>query len=128
MTGSVAVSKDGLPISICDSRYQRLFRFDEIKDGRVHSTRGLAAAGDRFQWRWDGVNPLFQTEQLAARSIEEMQPAAGLAVHGFVGAERIIRRGFVRKPVLHIHAGPWTLKTRLPMQPVSLTTAYDPAS
>jgi hypothetical protein len=53
---------------------------------------------------------LFFAEQLAARSIEEMQPATGLAVHGFVGAERIVRRGFVRKPVLHIHAGPWTFE------------------
>ena len=39
-----------------------------------------------------------------------MKSAAGLAMHRFVGAGRIAWRGFVRKPVLHVHAGPGTLE------------------
>jgi len=75
----------------------------------VHSTRCLAAAGTGSNGGGTG-SILFFAEQFVARPIEEMQPAAGLAVHGFVGAERIVRRGFLRKPVLHVHAGPWTFE------------------
>ena len=57
-----------------------------------------------------GGSILFFAEQLAARSIEEMKSAASLAVHGFIGAVRIVRCGFVRKPVLHVHAGPRTFE------------------
>jgi hypothetical protein len=71
----------------------------------------------------DANSILFFAEQFAARSIEEMKPAAGLAVHGFMGAERIVRRGFVRKPVLHIHAGPRTFEDEVTHAIGSLTTA-----
>ena len=43
-------------------------------------------------------------------------------MHRFVGAGRIARRGFVRKPVLHIHAGPGTLEDEVGHMAFSLTT------
>jgi hypothetical protein len=45
-------------------------------------------------------------EQLAARSIDEMKSAAGLAAQGFVAGVRIVWRGFIRQPMLHVHTGP----------------------
>ena len=65
--------------------------------------------------------PLFR-RAICGSIIDEMKPAAGLAMHRFVGAGRIARRGFVRKPVLHIHAGPGTLEDEVGHMAFSLTT------
>ena len=52
----------------------------------------------------------FFTDQLAARSVDEMQPAAGLADHGLEGALRIVDGWFIRQPVLHVQAGGGTFE------------------
>jgi hypothetical protein len=44
------------------------------------------------------------------RLIDEVKPAASLADRGFVAAVRIVRRGIVRQPVLHVHPGPRTFE------------------
>lgn len=49
-------------------------------------------------------------KHLAARSIDEVKPAARLAEHGFIGAVLIFRIWFVRQPVLHVHTGPGTFE------------------
>lgn len=49
-------------------------------------------------------------KHLAARSIDEVKPAARLALHGFIGGVRIFRIWFVRQPVLHVQTGPRTLE------------------
>ena len=46
---------------------------------------------------------LFGAQQLSGRSIDEMQPVAGLADHGFVTGWRIVH-GFIQ-PVLYVQAG-----------------------
>jgi hypothetical protein len=70
-----------------------------------HALRAADVAADRrcelFFWR---------PEQLAGRSIDEVKPAASLADRGFVAAVRIVRRGIVRQPVLHVHPGPRTFE------------------
>jgi len=39
-----------------------------------------------------------------------MKPAAGLAEYRFIGAVRTVRCGFIREPVLHVHAGTGTFE------------------
>jgi hypothetical protein len=39
-----------------------------------------------------------------------MKPAAGLAEYGFIGAVRTVRCGFIREPVLHVHAATGTFE------------------
>jgi hypothetical protein len=47
--------------------------------------------------------------QFAARSVDEMKPAAGLADHGVAGRGRIFRLRIVQ-PMLHVQAGVWTFE------------------
>jgi hypothetical protein len=49
-------------------------------------------------------------QQFATRPVDEMKPAAGLAEYGFIGAVRTVRCGFIREPVLHVHAGTGTFE------------------
>lgn len=49
-------------------------------------------------------------KHLAARSIDEVKPAARLALHGFIGGLLIFRIWFARQPVLHVHTGPRTFE------------------
>jgi len=51
-----------------------------------------------------------------------MEPAAGLADHGFVTGVRIVS-GLVRQPVLHVHAGTRTFKYDIGHIPASLGPA-----
>jgi hypothetical protein len=62
-------------------------------------------------------------EQSAARTIDEMNPAAGLTHHGVIGAVRIAGLGVFRQPVLHIQAGAGTFEDQIGHILVSLTPA-----
>src|ERR1700694_4149913 len=66
---------------------------------------------------------LILAKQLAARSIDEMQPAASLADHGFVAGVRIAPFGFVSQPMLHVHTGAGTFEDEIIHRDVSLTSA-----
>jgi hypothetical protein len=66
---------------------------------------------------------LFFAEQFAARSIDEMNPTAGLAHHGFVGASGSSGAGSSASPVLHVHTGPGTSEDEIAHGAGSLTPA-----
>lgn len=55
----------------------------------------------------------FCPQQLAARSVDEMKAAAGLADHSFVIGGGIVRSGIVSQPVLHVHTGARTFEDNM---------------
>src|SRR5882672_10534008 len=59
MTGSVAVSKDGLQYRFVIPGTRDFSVSTKSKRSRAFDARP-GGGGDRFQWRWDGVNPLFR--------------------------------------------------------------------
>jgi hypothetical protein len=53
---------------------------------------------------------LFFTQQLATRSVDEMQSGAGWASQGLVGTARFIWRNFFCQPMLDVHTCPGTFE------------------
>jgi hypothetical protein len=57
---------------------------------------------------------LFRPQQSAARSVDEMKAAAGLANHRFIARGRTLGRRLFRQPVLHVHAGARAFENDIP--------------
>ena len=81
----------------------------------------LALCGRSWRSSDSGL-AFFCAQQFAARAINEMEPAAGLADHGFVTGVRIIG-GLVRQPVLYVHASLRTFEDDVGHRPTNLRPA-----